>query len=112
MTPLAPPAPDAAASPLPAPESWRIEWHGRSYRETDLTGAHLGVLGLVNGEDDWRNLDVRAMDPTLGPVRLMMMIVAFETLARGAADAETASAIVAEVAASSAESILASLHFD
>jgi hypothetical protein len=112
MMTLPPPAPDAEATPLPHPRRWRIEWHGRTYLETDLTGAHLGVLGLVNGADDWRNLDVSTIDPTAGPVRLMMMIVAFEAVERGAPDATSAAAIVAEVAATRVEDILASLHFE
>lgn len=112
MTTLAPPTPDAVSTPGPVPRRWRIEWHGNTYRETDLTGAHLGVLGLVNGVDDWTTLDVSSIDPAAGPVRLMMMIVAFETVARGAADATEAAAVVAEVAATRAEDILAALHFD
>lgn len=109
---LPPPAPGATPVDLPAPHRWRIEWRGNTYLETDLRGEHLAVLGLLHGDDNWENLDITAHDPLKGPVRLMMMIVAFHAVAHQMSDAAGVASIVADVSSSPAEEILAALHFD
>lgn len=64
------------APPTTAPvlRSWRLEWRGKTYRESDLRGSHLAAVALITG-DDWRNLDIES--PVEGPVRLMTILTAF-----------------------------------
>lgn len=108
MTFLAPPAP-ATRVDMPGPGEWVIEWRGRSWHESQLTGRHAGILAILNGRDDFQDLipqmeggDTPAVwrpfitdaDPRQGYMRLMSMIVALI-----AADTEEAGSVSASQAA-------------
>ena len=57
--------------------TWQITWGERTWAEDDLLGAHLVLMGIGNGSDDW---DVM---PTSGPKRLLSTMAAFISLEDG-----------------------------
>lgn len=107
-----PPPTGPPVTALAPPKSWRIEWRGRSFRESDLTGEHLAVLAVLNGQDDWSQLDMAQVSPTLGPVRLMLMIAAFLVVDAQTDDPGRIAETIDLVRKTPAEALLAALHFD
>jgi len=81
MTLLAPPDPSTRA-PL-----WRIEWAGRSYVWEDLTVAHLGIVAVLVGEDQWESLSPWHIDPNTGYMMAAFLLTAFLAIER-AGDAD------------------------
>ena len=108
--------PAGPAVDLPPPgRTWRIEWRGRTWRESDLKGSHLAFVALLNGTDDWQMLDVADLNPTVGPVRLMNLIAAFMAVEQGADAAEDETVlvrIIREVGEAPAAELLDAVRFD
>ena len=57
--------------------TWTINWRGKTYEESDLKGKHLAVLALINGRDDFNQLEIQ---PGNGHQRLMQLITAFAVI--------------------------------
>lgn len=111
---LPPPTGPRVEQAEPGPQ-WRIEWRGRVWRESDLKGAHLAFVALLNGNDDWQMLDVRDLNPAVGPVRLMSLISAFMAVEQGVELAEDDLAlvrIIREVGEASAAELLDAVRFE
>ena len=107
----------ATAVDLPRPGAWSLEWRGRRFHESQVTGQHLAMLALLTGSDDFESLD---LDPRHGHQRLMQMltvVVCIDTVrASGTDDADQIALIMAdaidEVSKASADEILGSLRYD
>lgn len=99
---------------LAPPGRWRIEWQGRTWSEDDLTGAHLALVALLNGVDDWATLDVANLDPRIGPVRLMNLLAAFIAVDAGIvmANPSALAEVIRSVGDAPAEELLAAVRFD
>lgn len=101
---------------LPAPGGWSIEWRGRTFHESELTGQHLATLALLTGSDDFAALDV---DPRHGHQRLMSVLMAFLTVAAarevGPEDGDVLAGVIAqaidEVSSASVDELLGALTF-
>lgn len=107
---LPPPAPPVA----PEVPGWTIEWRGRRWHESDLTGKHLALYALLTGSDDYEALDI---NPLHGHQRLMqtitVLVAADDTIGvedPGAA-ADVLTRTIDEVSGASADEILGALRF-
>lgn len=102
MTTLAAPEPGARVR-------WEIHHEGKIWRETDIRGEHLAFIALMNGEDSWKMLDLETTDPTVGPVRMMLMLTALLAVDRGVHEPDELAKVMVEVRRLTAEQLLASL---
>lgn len=113
MTSTAFAAPDPETRAVHAPGDWFIVWGEHSLSESEVTGEHLALLVILNGEDTWADCDLSTLamaDPAIGPARLMSWIIAMVAVAEQAEDFDQLAMLIAEVRASNADMILASLH--
>jgi len=113
MTTSTLPAPDVSTRARYVPGTWSIEWGEHSLHEDDVTGAHLAMLVLLNGEDSWSNCDLSDLalaDPGVGPGRLMSWIIAMVAVAEEMHETDEVASLVTEVRESSASKILSSLQ--
>lgn len=88
-----------AAADTQAPK-WQLTWSGKTWSEDDLTGAHLAVLVLIHGQDDWG-----VVSPTAGPVRLMAVLATFIAIS----DGRDVTEVNAELSRASASALLDAL---
>jgi hypothetical protein len=94
MSMLAPPDPSTRAA------SWRIEWAGRSYSWDDLTVAHLSIVALLTGSDEWETLSPWQIDPNTGYMMAANLLTAFLAIERAGdddLDDEQAASVMAQV---------------
>ena len=113
MTFTAFPAPDPATRSANAPGDWVIRWGDHSLSESEVTGEHLALLVLLNGEDTWADCDlsdIATADPTIGPARLISWITVMVAVAEQLEDFDELSQLIAGVRAASATDIISSLH--
>ena len=95
--------------------AWSLHWRGQVFHESELTGAHLSIMYLITGRDDFTALD---MNPTLGHQRIMIMLSTFlagqaaNTFSDPDAVAESIAKAQAEVSAAPAEEILGSVRYE
>lgn len=109
-------APTGPRVDLPPPAvspGWSIEWRGRRWHESELTGQHLANMAILLGRDDFDMLDLH---PGAGFQRLMNMIAVFVAVdAAGDAEPdevqEKMAMAIAEIAEASAEEILGAVRF-
>jgi hypothetical protein len=58
--------------------AWFLDWRGRTWASTDLTGHHASAVAeLVGVAPDWAVFDVTELHPVLGPLQTMALIAAF-----------------------------------
>lgn len=79
---------------------WRLTWGDKSWTEDDLTGAHLAVIVLIHGRDEWE-----VVSPLAGPVRLMAVLSAFIAIDEARAYPE----VNAELSTATASALLAAV---
>ncbi len=56
-------------------KDWTLSWGDNSWSDADLTGAHLSLIAVGTGRDDWE------FSPDAGPVRLLAVLAAFIAVA-------------------------------
>jgi hypothetical protein len=76
---LAPPHPDDRRI------TWRIDWEGKTYAWEDVTVAHLAIVALLSGHDEWESLSPYAVDPGTGYLMAAYLLCAFLAVERAEA---------------------------
>lgn len=91
--------------------AWHLDWRGRTWSSTDLTGHHAAAVAeLLGVAPPWAAFDLADMHPALGPLQTMALIAAFVCVDDDVQGAAARQAILASIKDVTVDELVAAIR--